>query len=140
MRTNRSFEPRCPLVKQRYVQRQKSLHCCQWRKRRSGHIRRDDLGFYFLDKCHAIDLVQRGHAEKHLLYGRFAKRRQAFFLRLTPDLRTGTPFDDHFADGVGHIEKFVNSGSSAITGMVARIASDTSEKYLLGTNLVPVNT
>ena len=82
-----------------------------------------------LDERNPIDLVEGRLAREYFFYGRFAERRKPFLFCLPADLRTGSTFDDHLADLVGHIEKFVDGGTAAIAGVVAGVAADVSEEF-----------
>src|SRR6266850_1774051 len=77
---------------------------------------------YFLYKSDTIDFMQRGHAGKNFLQGRFAQAGEPFRLCGATNFGTGTPLDDHLADVVAQIEQFVNCGPAAIARVITAVA------------------
>ncbi len=74
--------------------------------------------------------MQGRQAMKNLLDSGLAQTRKTLFLSLAADLGARTAFNDHFANGVGHIEEFVDSRAAAISRVITGIAADAAEKYL----------
>src|SRR5271169_4357527 len=65
-----------------------------------------------LDKGDLVDLFQSGESTAHLVQSRFAQEAHTLFAGGFPYLRRGPLLENHLADAVGQIQKFMNCGSS----------------------------
>ena len=68
--------------------------------------------------------MQGRNAGENLLQSGLPQARQPFGLCRAPDLRTGPPLDNHFADIIRQIQQFVNSCAAAIAGVIAGVTAD----------------
>src|SRR5208282_1062804 len=61
-----------------------------------------------LDKGDLVDLFQSGKSAAHLVQSRFAQEAHAFFAGGFPDFRGRPLLQNHLANTVGQIQKFMN--------------------------------
>src|SRR5258708_31608412 len=85
-----------------------------------------------LDKRNLVDLLERGHSRPYFVERRFAQEAHAFMARAATDFRGWLLGQNHLADAVGQIQKFMNrrppfeSGARALDASLAFIERNLS--------------